>query len=222
MSQAELDALRDAVYDLTVGWESAYEDNAHDALCVEHARAHCRRCTPDLNTGLFYLLAAQTRRVRMDDARNKGKVTGSPAPWAAEVAGWLTTVAAGARQHEVTLLRALGRRVSERGGSDRNTIRALRALPDLATAVARRLPASPLPKQVAHDVIGWHRTARGRGLLGIEKQNEKRVPLPCSVEGCPALTLWMSTADGSVRCRVCRTRWAESELSWLGRVSGDA
>lgn len=194
------------VHELLVGWrESGSNDREHP--------------------GLWSLIAVQLEPVRMSDRDSTHrKVSGSPAPWAADMGGLLTDIAAGARSLEKRLAWELCVPRPPRGGSDMNTHRALRNLVDFTAAVEVRHPESDLPELVEREVSSWHRTARL--LLGIS-QRWARVPIPCPAVGedgetCGAEALRQNPRDGSVRCGSCQTVWPESELGWLGRLAEGA
>lgn len=92
------------------------------------------------------------------------KVTGSPAPWNDTAAGWLFDVHAGARRHEAQLRAELAFRPATRSSSDRSTLLALRALPDLCAAVLDRAGRQDIDlnrvDRTIDDVAKWARDAR--------------------------------------------------------------
>lgn len=191
--------------------------------------------------GLFALLAVQTQPVHMTDRSEgggHGKVTGSPPPWAADVESLITDIAAGARDHEITLRRLAGLgpvardergRPIPRGGTDRNTYAALHALPKLVGILEQRNPDLPKLAEVEVDLTRWHRAARV--ILGHDRK-WARVPLICTAEtegaepnedGTPAIcgkpAIRQRPRDGSFICTACGATWPEGSLGVLANAT---
>lgn len=191
----------------------------------------------DKHTGLLHLLAEHTTPVRMvgsDGAGRHAKVTGSPAPWAADVENVITTVTAGAIDLERDLRRLLGYATVTRSSTDRSGHQALAALHPLYDQAWTRgherhwLLTGPLdeqagryrPGQVERHLVLWHRQARE--VLGAYKRRERLRDvdgkhLLCTSCGQPAL--YQDPNSGAVTCRQCRSRWTWEELGWLDHLT---
>jgi hypothetical protein len=94
------------------------------------------------------------------------KALGSPAPWNAEAGFTLYTISEQARRLEASLrLEVTGSPGHRRGGSDANTVEALRAICDLVHAVPE---ASA--RQASRIVSRWLRSARQVPDIGLEER----------------------------------------------------
>lgn len=188
---------------------------------------------PDKRLGLIGLLTMHTQPVSMGDTGGGGgKVTGSPAPWAADVECLLTDIDAGARDLEANLRRVLGWADLTRGGSRHNTADALRRLPEMVDLLEHQRPehwlvrGEPHPRKgyrvghVQKSLVQWHRQARI--VLGAERRHTL---LPFSCTGrvgeatetedqpvCGQKALRQRPNDNAIVCGACGETYTEDEL----------
>jgi hypothetical protein len=176
----------------------------------------------DRSLGLIALLEEHTQPVVMEERSEGGggKVTGSPAPWAGDVEMLLADIDAGARDLEADLCRVLAWDQIERGGSRKNTLAALRRLPDLVDRLERENQRHWLvlgeenkrgrykPGAVQKQLSTWHRQIRV--VMGFER-NHALLPYPCSVESCGEKALRVRP-HGGVICGACEETYTDDEL----------
>ncbi|MEV0586341.1 hypothetical protein [Nonomuraea sp. NPDC050310] len=132
-------------------------------------------------------------------------VIDSPAPWHPEAGPVLYLISEEARRLEASMRRDVTGRLGERrGGSDRNTVAALRAIEQLAHAVPEERA-----RAACRIIARWIRSARQVADIGLE---ERAVPLPrlpgqlpppCPY--CGTYSLRVLVGDGRIWCinRTC-------------------
>lgn len=173
--------------------------------------------------GLLRLIAVQLEPVQFttnEHGGRGGKVSGSPSPWADDLAGIWIDVHAGARVLEADLHEAIhGNRLPARervgtifaagflpafhvierqvirGRSDENTAAALLNAVDLVGQLERTTPGHPLIGRVERKLSEWVR--RARHALGHDRK-WNLVPAPCSAT-------WLSCAVADCLGEQCET-----------------
>lgn len=151
-----------------------------------------------LSRWLELTVAPQGRQVGRDASAGYGRGTGSRPPWSSRVAHLVTDLHANARLHEHRLRLANGLHGPyERGGSDANTVLALKAWNQLAVSA----PDEDVARALAW-TVSW--TGRAFVLLG-ERDEPHRLPRqPGSPEPrcpyCEKMTLRFWAGRGLVRC----------------------
>ncbi|NJP93930.1 hypothetical protein HCN51_31600 [Nonomuraea sp. FMUSA5-5] len=148
--------------------------------------------------GMLWALVPEVGGSPMTGTMSHHKATGSPAPWNADAALLLYTISEEARRLEASLRRDVAGHVGDRrGGSDVNTVAALKAIMNLAYGVPER------DARRAARIIGrWVRSARQ--VIGEE---ERAVPLPAAPGAtpppcpyCTTFSLRVVLRDGRLWC----------------------
>lgn len=132
------------------------------------------------------------------------KVTGSPAPWNAQIAGVMTDVEAKARQHTAVLRRVLRHTTPPMSASTEASRTAILALPGLVNAA--RTPFPDHARDAFLDLRRWPRLIRG--VLDLARPDEVRemtLDTPCPYCG----EKLRARADGTSDI-VCRTPYCHS------------
>lgn len=131
------------------------------------------------------------------------KISGSPAPWHAEAGPVYMTIHAGVRDLEQDLRYRITGRLGERGGSDVNTVRALRAIVRLAHGVPE-----DVAQEAAARLDGWIREAKSiRDIAEHEKYVPLHVPrgqLPPACPYCKTYSIRIAKQSGRVVCANAR------------------
>jgi hypothetical protein len=177
----------------------------------------------DARLGLIALLEQHTAAATSTDWSefNGGgaKVTGSPAPWAADIEMLLSDIDAGARHLEMELCSVLRWDTIKRGGSRNNTIAALHRVPALVDQLEAEQPGHSLVRgepskqggfrcgQVQKQLSTWHRQARV--MLGVEPPSSL-LPFACTADGCGEKAL--RQRYGGVKCGACGEVYTNEEL----------